>query len=193
MTCVVGLRTEAGVCIGADSGGFSGWDHTSRRDPKVFHNASYLIGGSTSYRMLQILRYAALPQVPDEAAEVARVGGDALHRFMCTKFVDAVRSALRDGGWLQKDKEREDGGNFIVGVAGRMYDIGPDMQVGESHDDFAAVGCGSQFALGSLAASSSLPLMMPEAHVRLALSVAERFSGGVRGPFVVLHQSVGAA
>lgn len=159
----------------------------------MFHNASYLIGGSTSYRMLQILRYAALPQVPDEAAEAARVSGDALHRFMCTKFVDAVRSALRDGGWLQKDRDREDAGDFLVGVAGRLYQVWSDMQLGESHEDFTAVGCGSQFALGSLAASSSLPLMTPEEHVRLALSVAERFSGGVRGPFVVLHQSVGAA
>jgi hypothetical protein len=47
-------------------------------------------------------------------------------------------------------------------------------------DGFAAVGCGDQIAHGALFASSTLK---GADRVRLALTAAERFSAGVRGPF----------
>lgn len=184
MTCAVGLRTSGGLWLGADSGGFAGWDHTSRRDPKVFHNGPYMVAFTTSYRMGQILRYSPLP---DPSDALAHPDGERMHRFMCVDFVRAVRDALRGGGWLEKEKERESGGQFLVAVAGRLYTVGSDLQVGEPDDDFDAVGCGRAYAVASLATSEGGTLGGFD-RVRLALAVSERFCGGVRGPYTVLHQ-----
>ena len=59
-----------------------------------------------------------------------------------------------------------------------------DFQVGELHDPFAAVGCGMDLAHGALYALRDSDLD-PESKVRLALEAAERFSAGVRRPFVI--------
>jgi ATP-dependent protease HslVU (ClpYQ) peptidase subunit len=71
---------------------------------------------------------------------------------------------------------------------GRLFLIDTDMQVGESANDFDAIGCGRAYALGALAATLKFRENRdPEGHIRTALAFAERFSGGVRGPYTVLH------
>ena len=101
---------------------------------------------------------------------------------MATTFVDAVRERLKAGGWATKSNEQEHGGTFLVGVRGRLFEIGPDYQVGESMDGFSAVGCGDQVAHGALFASRGRPAMD---RVVTALAAAERFSAGVRRPFAI--------
>ena len=87
-------------------------------------------------------------------------------------------------GWARKEEDREVGGTFLVGVRGRLFAVYDDYQVASAADGFAAVGCGDQVALGALYATAGTG-MRPRARVRTALAAAERFSGGVRGPFVV--------
>lgn len=178
MTCIVGLRHPGGVTIGGDSGGFSGWDVTVRSDTKVFVRGPYLIGFTTSYRMGQILRYAPLPDPTPN-----------LHEFLCTDFVDALRAALRTGGFLESDKGRDSGGTFLLGVQGRLFEVSEDFQIGEPEDGFAACGCGWQYAVATLAL---LPKRLsPAKRVEQALQLAERFNAGVRGPFVIRAQRHG--
>ncbi|GAA4716378.1 hypothetical protein [Phytohabitans rumicis] len=50
-----------------------------------------------------------------------------------------------------------------------------------------AVGCGSDLALGALFATARTR-MSPHRRVMVALQAAERFSAGVRGPFLCLSQ-----
>jgi hypothetical protein len=117
--------------------------------------------------------------------------GSDLDRFMATTSVDAVRACLKAGGWAKKDNDREEGGTFLVGVAGRLFTIEDDYQVGASADGYAAVGCGSEIALGALFATARTR-MAPERRIVVALQAAERFSAGVRGPFICLSQDTGA-
>lgn len=84
-----------------------------------------------------------------------------------------------------KDNEREEGGTFLVGVKGRLYAVYDDYQVATAADGFAAVGSGEQVALGALFATDGAGLS-PRRRVMSALAAAERFSAGVRGPFVCL-------
>jgi hypothetical protein len=56
-----------------------------------------------------------------------------------------------------------------------------DFQVGEPDDDFAAVGCGDDVAHGAMYATYG---RTPRARLHTAMMAAERFSNGVRGPFV---------
>jgi ATP-dependent protease HslVU (ClpYQ) peptidase subunit len=177
MTAIVGLVHRRTVYIGGDSAGASGWSLTVRADSKVFHNGGYLFGFTTSFRMGQLIRYALKP--PKPAGE--------LERFMATKFIDALRDCLKDGGWARKEAEREEGGTFLVGIKGRLFTVHEDYQVAEAADGYAAVGCGDEIALGALFATAGTR-MPPERRVETALRAAERFSAGVRGPFVCLSQ-----
>lgn len=138
----------------------------------MFTNGPYVMGFTSSFRMGQLLRYAFAPPAPEPAD---------LHGFMCTAFVDALRACLKDGGYATKDKEQEEGGTFLAGVAGHLFRIEDDYQVGEARDGFAAAGCGDQAALGALYATSA---MASRDRLETAMRAAERLSAGVRGPFV---------
>lgn len=177
MTCIVGLVDAGRVYIGGDSAGCSGWDLTVRADTKVFRNGQFLFGFTDSFRMGQLLRYALHP--PERGEDETPYG------FMVTTFIDAVRDCLAAGGVARKENGVESGGSFLVGYQGRLYCVQSDYQVAQSEDEFASVGCGSQVALGALYANRGNPA---EERIRQALEAAERFSNGVRAPFVVLAE-----
>ena len=175
MTCIAGLAEDGTVWLAGDSAGIAGWDLTVRADPKVFVNGPYVMGFTSSFRLGQLLRYSFSPPVPET---------DDLHGFMCTAWVDALRSCLKDGGYASKDKEQEEGGVFLAGVAGRLFLICADYQVGEAADGYQACGCGDQAALGALHATAGMRLP-PAERLRKAMGAAERLSAGVRGPFTI--------
>lgn len=175
MTCIVGLVHGNRVLIGGDSAGVSGWDVDIRADTKVWATSGWAYGFTTSFRMGQILRYRLEPP---------KVTGD-LDAYLPTTFIDHVRSTLRDSGWLSTTNGRDEGGTFLVGHAGRLFEIDDDLQVGESVHGFSAVGCGAQVARGALyAAPRGLP---PRRKVELALEAAAALNMGVRGPFHIVE------
>lgn len=170
--------------MGSDCAGVSGLDLVQRADKKVFRVGEFLIGFTTSFRMGQLLQYSLrLPSVEDD-----------LHRYMVTKFVDAVRECLKAGGYAKKENEVEEGGTFLVGVRGRLFKVVSDYQVGESLYPYDAAGCGEAYALGALAIYHGLQSVLtpnidlnnhvnPEYRIRHALGAAQSYSAGVRGPF----------
>jgi ATP-dependent protease HslVU (ClpYQ) peptidase subunit len=174
VTCIVGLRHRGHVYLGGDSAGVAGMSLTVRADEKVFRTGPYVMGFTTSFRMGQLLRYKLEPPAPTEG----------LDRFMVTTFVDAVRSCLSDGGWLKKESSKEEGGTFLVGVAGELFAVYSDFQVGRAADEYDAVGCGADLAKGAMHATRGRA-----ARHRLlgALSAAAHHSGGVVEPFTVVR------
>lgn len=176
MTCIAGVKHEGKVYIGADSSGVAGYDLTVMADEKVFRNGPFLMGFTTSFRMGQLLRFAFNPpkQHPDTDD----------YRFMVTEFIDECRRCLKTGGWAQKTNEQEEAGTFLVGYKGELYIVEGDYQVGRPAAYFAAVGCGAPIAHGALHATEG---MAPERRIRTALEAAERFSAGVRRPFMILE------
>lgn len=185
MTCIVGYidKQENKVYMGGDSAGAnSSWDLTVRADEKVFKNGDYLMGFTTSFRMGQLLRYAFNPPVPEK--------GEDLKKFMTTKFVDAVRQCLKDGGYAHKDKETEYGGTFLVGYKGHLFQIEDDYQVCIPSDGYIACGCGDLIARGALYGLEQgfCDPLPSDIKVKCALGAAERFSAGVRSPFVILSE-----
>ncbi len=174
MTCIVGLVDDDRVYIGGDSAGVGGYSLTIRKDRKVFQSGGYLLGCTSSYRMIQLLRYSLTPPVYD--------GTTDLERHLTTTFIDAVRECFKAGGYAQKTNEQESAGSFLLGIAGRLFTIDADYQVGEALDGYDADGCGSDVALGVLYAT---PTLKPSIRIDLALAAAEHHSAGVRGPFYV--------
>jgi len=178
VTCIVGIEhptaTGGRVYIGGDSACVASYDLTIRSDAKVFRNGPYVMGFTTSFRMGQILRYKL--EAPDPG------GTEDLERFMATTFIDAVRTSLTDAGWMKKENSREEGGTFLVGVAGALFAVHSDFQVARTLTGYDAVGCGSDLALGALYATRG---RSPGYRLGAALRAAEHHSTGVAGPFTI--------
>ena len=172
MTCIAAIAQNGKVWMAGDSGGCAGWDLVIRADQKVFVNGPFLMGFTTSWRMGQILRYSF--SSPEQKCK------DDM-KYMVTTFIDAVRKAMADGGYMKKHDEVETGGDFLVGYRGRIYRIFSDFQVQETACGYDACGCGASYALGAI---HSLPKLAPKVRLKAAMKAAEAFSNGVRGPFV---------
>jgi ATP-dependent protease HslVU (ClpYQ) peptidase subunit len=176
MTCIVGIQHGGKVYIGGDSAGVDGnLGRYVRADKKVFRNGQFIMGFTSSFRMGQLLAYKLSPPNIKE-------GQDPLE-FMVVDFVEAVRSCLKEGGVARIEHNIEEGGSFLVGHRGQLFEIHDDFQVGIPTRGYSACGCGEDFALGSLYETVKKP---PMERVRRALKAAEAMSGGVCAPFHVL-------
>ena len=172
MTIVAGIVERGSVYMMADSIGIGGYDFTIRRDEKMFTVGPFLIGICGSFRMRDLLRYSLnAPEPPESMPD---------DEYIRTGFINAVRDCLKQGGYAHVENNVEEGGNFLVGYRGRLYEVEDDFQVGESLDGIAAIGCGWSYAKGALHATPKLP---PRKRLTVALQASERFCAGVRGPY----------
>lgn len=174
MTCIAGVVHDGKVYLGGDSAGVGGFDLMIRKDRKVFVIGEFAIGCTTSFRMIQILQYNFNPPKRHPEKDVMA--------YMVTEFVEALRTAFKNGGFATKNNDAEFGGVFLVGYQGRLFRIESDYQVGESACGYDACGCGDSYAKGVLFAT---PNDAPRDRIELALRAAETHSAGVRGPFFV--------
>ena len=182
MTCIVGVEENGVVYIGGDSAGVEAWSLAicGRADEKVFvtESGEFIMGFCGSFRIGQLLRYAlTTPEHSQRKSDMS---------YMVTDFIDAVRVMQKDKGSMKKENELEESGAaFLVGYRGKLYVVETDFQVGRPIENYAAVGCGSQIALGAMFATRNSGLAAPN-RIELALTAAAEYSAGVRGPFLVL-------
>lgn len=176
MTCIVGFIHNGTVYMGGDSAGVAGLDIRTRKDPKVFIKGEFIFGFTSSFRMGQLLRHSFTAP--------ARNAGQSVDDYMAGPWIDAVRKCLKDGGYASVENNTETGGQFLVGYAGRLFQVDSDFQVGEVAEPYDAVGCGHKYALGTLHALHG-SLKDPKRLVRKALESAAFFSAGVRAPFTI--------
>lgn len=179
MTCIAGVIADDGsIVMGGDSANFCGTRLVLRQTPKVFRNGPFLIGCAGSLRVRDAMRYHFTPPKHPRGMDV--------QCFMRTVFIDAVRDSLRRAGTLLRKNEIEEliDSKMLVGYRRRLFEIEEDFQVGESFDEFSAVGCGADVANGALCVSGDVT---PRKRILAALSAAERYNTGVRRPFAVLR------
>jgi ATP-dependent protease HslVU (ClpYQ) peptidase subunit len=180
MTCIVGMidnKTKK-VIIGGDSSSTSDSNIFIRKDPKVFKNNDFIFGCTTSYRMIQLLRFSFIPPEKIEAK--------GIYEYMCTDFINAVRNCYKDGGFLQKfDNGDERGGHFLVGYKDRLFKIEEDFQVAENLNGIDACGCGADFALGAISSLSKYKLSTKQ-KIITSLEAAEFLSPMVCRPFIII-------
>jgi len=177
MTCIIGIidKENNKVYIGGDSAGVSGLSVSVRKDPKVFKRGEFIFGFTSSFRMGQLLMCGDLDLKKQKENEDTYV-------YMVSTFIDSVRYLFKKGGFLNIDNNEESGGTFLVGYKNRLFSIESDFQVGEVYDEYCAVGCGENYALGSLYTTKNLELT-PEIRINKALEAAEYHNAGVRKPF----------
>ena len=178
MTCIVGYldKKTKKVTIGGDSAGVAGLDITIRKDEKVFKVGDFIIGCTSSFRMIQLLRFSFKPP---------EINSKNIYEYMCTDFINAVRECFKNGGYLQRYSDGDEkGGTFLVAYKNRLFRIESDFQVAESLNGIDAVGCGADYALGSLHILTKQNLT-PKEKVLKSLETASFFSAGVSKPFVI--------
>lgn len=183
MTCIAALIHDGHVYMAGDSAGVAGLGVTNRADAKVFQVGELIIGFTTSFRMGQILRFGFTPPMPEENFD-----DDELYGYFVTTFIDTVRARFKEAGYLHNEHERESGGNFLVGIRDRIFQIESDFQVGIPRKPYAAVGSGFDLALGALHATDGLD-MDPEKRLIRSMDAAVEFNGGVRPPYVLLSNA----
>ena len=178
MTCIVGLKHEDSVFIGGDSAATDGnLGIRVRADDKVFRKDEMIFGVTGSVRLVQLLRYSFIP--PNQA-----VGQDDFG-YLCSSWIYCLSKCLQDNGCSKvENNEVEIPGEFLVGFNGNLYHVYADMQVANNALLYDACGCASDYALGVMAVVCEDD-MEPEEKITKALEVAEEFSAGVRGPFVI--------
>jgi ATP-dependent protease HslVU (ClpYQ) peptidase subunit len=178
MTCIVGVAKKGKVYIGGDSCG-SGHTWQQVGNPKVFLvDNRFLIGCTTSFRMIDLLRFEL--KVDDQPTDVS---DDA---FIRTTFVKAVRECFKEHGWLGKASEKNEGGNFLLGYKGTLYEVQDDFSVLNSPVEGMSVGSGESPARGSLYTTRGDK--DPEARITKALEAAEAIAMGVKAPFIILSK-----
>jgi hypothetical protein len=184
MTCIVGWTDGQRVTLGADSASVNPrtLSIVTALQPKVFQNGPMVIGCTTSWRMRDLLAHMESPP---------RIGD--LDRYMRTTFIDAVRATFERGGWAMKppanSRASDDGGEFLVGIEGRLFYVGEDFHVSESAKPYAACGSGREIAIGALDVLETMG-MDAESMLRRALEASAEHCAGVRPPFTfVTHGS----
>lgn len=179
MTCIVGIvdHKKSRVFIGGDSAGVNcnSLDISTRNDAKVFKIGKFVIGCTSSFRMIQLIRFELKP---------GKVGRKDLFSYMCTDFIDKLRRCLKKGGFTTIDKSVETGGTFLVGYEDRLFAVYDDFQVSESANYYEACGSGEDFAKGAMAYLQT-EKMRSEDKIEIALEIACRHNAGVRGPFII--------
>jgi len=174
MTCIIGLVSGGKVYMGGDSAGAAGWTVRALQNPKVFKVGPFIMGGTGSIRMGNVLQYHLEVQPQD---------GESDHEYMICQFAEAVRATLKEHGVAKVENNVEEGELFLVGYRGHLYWADSDFQITEHTDGYDACGCGAEFALGAMRVLEGLP---PKKRIKRALAIAAHFSGGVLPPFHIL-------
>jgi len=179
VTCIIGLEHGGTVYIGADSAAVAGGEIQATLLPKVFQRGVFLIGYTTSFRMGQLLwQHLNVRAQHDEETDEA---------YIICGLVEAVRACLKDHGYAEVASNVETGSTFLVGHKNKLYRVSGDYGVIRCADGFDAVGCGEEYALGAMKALSLIGLDGPATSISQCLGIAEHFSTGVIGPWIVLE------
>jgi ATP-dependent protease HslVU (ClpYQ) peptidase subunit len=174
MTCIVAIKTKDAIFMGGDSAGGNAYGIQSRSDPKVFRSGGFVIGYTTSYRMGQILQHGFEFVTPEGDP-------DAYMFSLC----NAVASKLTDLNYAKLENNVIDGGTFLIGWKNHLYAVYDNFQYARFRDNYAAIGSGEEYALGSLFSTQSID--DPIKRITIALDAATKFSSLVAKPYIFEH------
>lgn len=179
MTAIAAVADGERVWIGGDSAGID--ERLSLGvgiESKVWEAGPLLFGACGSFRVAQLLRWHMTMPMPS---------GEEPIEYLSGPLATAMRETLEVGGalsvWDADSTQEMADSAFVVGFQGRVFEVFGDFGIGELVHGYGAVGCAYDVVLGALAVTERVK---PKRRVRMALEAAERHSGGVRGPMVII-------
>jgi ATP-dependent protease HslVU (ClpYQ) peptidase subunit len=170
MTVIAAIRTPTSILMGGDSARRTDGSIALVAAPKVFRNGDYLFGVSGSPRLAEILKYEFRPPRKTVAA--------SWDEFLARSFVPKLKAALgAELGLVDKS-------NILVGTkGGGIFEVTGNWFANQSREQYAAIGSGGDWALGSLHSTRG----SPRGRLLRALKAAAHFNAYVRPPFTILE------
>ena len=143
MTCVVGLRFDNCVYIGADSFLSDSMTGLKLRYPKkVFQVNDFIIGVCGSVRLLQTVahKFQVAPKF---------VGQD-IYDYVYSTFFDCLINCLRQEKCLMEADGIEvlPNSQMIIGIEDKIFVVQPDLSIFEPEEDFVCIGSGEFHSQG---------------------------------------------
>ena len=187
MTCVIGLKRNGHVWIGADTAGISddGWGGiTSIKTAKVWRCDPFIFGGSGSYRAIQLVH---------RTLEIEKIltthqdDGPITERFMVCDLVPAIKKIFDKEGFTHKENEMSlQGGDFLIGVRDKLFYLQGDFAVTEIGGPFATTGSGEYVARGAMEVLIQNTRLKPEEIITRSLLAVQKHINSVGAPGEVL-------
>jgi len=172
MTCIVALKHKGVVYMGADSAAANEWTSISQGDRKLFKRGPYVMGGTTDYRMIQILKHGV--KWPDQ------IHNDPdRHAYNITEL---LRPVFTDLNFAALENNKASAGQFLIAWGKHLYNF-HDFQYNRAHCGYESVGSGYMVALGSLYSTAG---QAPKTRIKTALSASAALQGTVKPPFHIL-------
>jgi len=172
MTCLAVVRKENKIYMAADRGASDDDTILTLTTPKIWKIGPYLIGYAGAMDG-ERMRYNFNPYVPDIKN---------LDKFMQTKFIKQLRTFYNDW-WVDTSKDADLG--LIICIKGQIYEHNAiDMSLSKYTLDYLAMGTGSQYAYGYLAATEKAK----DSRKRVigAVNAAIKFNPNCQGPVDVI-------
>lgn len=173
------------VVMGGDTAGSSNRETSATIDPKVFRRGDFLIGCTTSFRMIDILKDYFKPEEREE-------GQDPVE-YVRKVVVKHIREIFKEQGFEQNASGKNEGGTFLLAYQGILFEHQSDYSLIRTGRAHAAVGSGEPFAEGSLVTSMDVnersedEMLCPCTRVELALKAACK-NPFVDKPFHIMEQ-----
>src|ERR1017187_8470987 len=141
MTCIIGLLDDNICYIGGDTFASNHHNGFNCNRSKVFKVDNFIIGGTTSFRLLDLLEFSFSPKKPYD--------NEDMDKYIRTDFINEVRKCLTSGGLKKNNNGVESGGTFLVGYKNNLWKIQDDFSVINIFP-YAVIGSGEYVAIGSL-------------------------------------------
>ena len=170
MTVIAAIRTPTSILMGGDSAQHTNGSIALVAAPKVFMNGDYVFGLAGSPRLAEIVQYEFRPP--------SKMVSATWDQFLARSFVPKLKAVLAaELGLIDKS-------SILVGTkGGGIFEVNGGWFVKQSREQYAAVGSGTKYALGSLHSTRG----EPRGRLMKALKAAAHFNAYVRPPFTILE------
>lgn len=158
MTCIIAYSNGNQSFLAGDKLGSDGYTKGVNLEPKIYEKtfmkvsddgltktkSVLAIGGTTSFRMLQLLDHSLV--LPEMKSDVTFL------KYLVTQVIPAIRELFKDSWGAIDTKQSIAGGQFLVLHEHEIYEVQGDFSVLRSERNFAAVGSGTNHAMAAMAA-----------------------------------------
>ena len=166
MTCIVGIADDGQVYMGAERAASDGGSIVSMLNPKVERRNGWIYAYAGTIGIGQLMSFVSLPPECDDPYVYIRLS-----------IVEDMKKAMEAFSHTPEEHDT----TWLIGKNGRLFELSAG-DWGLVEIDHAAIGSGSQYALGSLYTSDNHPID----RIQTAIDAAIEYSPECRGPVDIL-------
>ncbi len=180
MTCVVGVKQNDKIVFGSDSAASDSDSIVHMRGPKIFlvsstGNRKEKMGYAGDLRPGMLVK--ATWKFPPKSQSLS------IEQYIHYTIPKSLRELFQNNGCLNKNDDIESvDTDFIFTYNNNIYIMEGNFAIWQTTDEFASIGSGSTYALGSLFTTEKYDLDAKD-RVMTALKSASEYSTSVSAPF----------